>query len=267
MKMQFIAGRDFRPNDTFPGSAIINETFAKTYFNGENPIGHFLAKGQSRCEVVGVVADAPYRSLREQILPVAYVPIHSVDASGGLRSVGDETFIVRTSISDPRSLTATMRQEVQHTGLGMRVTNVTTQMEINQSHTVRERLMATLASFFAVVALLLAGIGLYGVLHYSVLQRRREIGIRIALGARIGDIARGVTLGVYSMVLVGAVTGLGLGMITARYIDSLFYQVKSTDLRVLVIPSVAILAAALLAALPPVIRATRIDPIKMLRSE
>jgi ABC-type antimicrobial peptide transport system permease subunit len=140
-------------------------------------------------------------------------------------------------------------------------------MEINLSHTLRERLLATLALFFAIVAFVLAGIGLYGVLHYSVLERRREIGIRIAVGAQAGGIARLVTMEVFSMVLLGAVVGVGLGMVSVRYIESLFYQVKATDLQMLAVPSLAILAGAFLAALRPVMHAVRIDPATMLRVE
>jgi ABC-type antimicrobial peptide transport system permease subunit len=121
--------------------------------------------------------------------------------------------------------------------------------------------------FFGVIALLLAGVGLYGVLDYSVLQRRREIGIRMALGAQAGDIARRVTVDVFSMVLGGALAGLVLGFAAARYIQTLLYQVKPTDPRMLALPALTILAAALLAALPPVIRAVRIDPAETLRVE
>jgi ABC-type antimicrobial peptide transport system permease subunit len=124
-----------------------------------------------------------------------------------------------------------------------------------------------LGLFFAVVALLLAGVGLYGVLDYSVLQRRREIGIRMAIGAQAGEIARRVTVDVFSMTLAGALAGLALGMASVRYIESLFYQVKATDLGMLALPALAILGAALLAAAPAVIRAVRIDPVTMLRAE
>ena len=122
-----------------------------------------------------------------------------------------------------------------------------------------------LALFFAVVALLLAGIGLYGVLDYAVLQRRREIGIRMAIGAQAGDIARRVTADIFVMVLVGAVAGLALGMVSARYIATLLYEVKATDAGMLAVPSATILAAAVVAALPAVIRAVRIDPAAMLQ--
>jgi ABC-type antimicrobial peptide transport system permease subunit len=124
-----------------------------------------------------------------------------------------------------------------------------------------------LALFFAGVALLLAGIGLYGVLDYSVLQRRREIGIRMAIGAQAADIARRVTADVFLMICTGALAGVALGMASARYITALLFGVKPTDLTMLAIPSVTILAAALLAALPAVLRAVRIDPSIMLRAD
>jgi ABC-type antimicrobial peptide transport system permease subunit len=144
---------------------------------------------------------------------------------------------------------------------------VRTQVEINQSCMVRERLLALLAAFFAAVAVVLAGIGLYGVLDYSVLQRRREIGIRMAIGARAGDIARRVTGEVFAMVLVGAVAGLGLGMASVRFIEALLFAVKPTDLGMVVVPSLTVVAAALLASLPAVLRAVRIDPVAMLRAD
>jgi ABC-type antimicrobial peptide transport system permease subunit len=124
-----------------------------------------------------------------------------------------------------------------------------------------------LGVFFAAVALLLAGIGLYGVLNYSVLQRQREIGIRMAIGAQRSVIARLITARVFSMVLIGAITGLALGMASVRYIETLFYQVKATDPAMLILPSLTILAAALLAALPPVIHALQTDPVIILRAE
>ena len=117
------------------------------------------------------------------------------------------------------------------------------------------------------VALLLAGVGLYGVLDYSVLQRRHEIGIRMALGAPAAHIARQVTTEISFTVLVGAFAGLALGLAAARYVESLLYQVKATDPAMLALPALAIFAAALVAALPPVIRAVQTDPLTVLRSE
>jgi ABC-type antimicrobial peptide transport system permease subunit len=124
-----------------------------------------------------------------------------------------------------------------------------------------------LAGFFSAIALMLAGVGLYGVLNYSVLQRLREIGIRIAVGAQGPNIAKLVTAEVFAMVTLGAVVGVALGMISVRYLQSLFYQAKPTDVAMLAFPSLSILGTALLAAVIPVIRAVRIDPATMLRAE
>jgi hypothetical protein len=272
MKIPLIDGRDFRPSDTQPGSALVNQAFAKTYFDGADPVGKSIdLKMDDRVrlhyQIVGLVADVRYKDLREPILAQLYVPFHSVSASGESGKKVEAALLVRTSLAKPMGLAAALRQEVPQARAGFRVSRVRTQLEINQSHTVRERLLATLAFFFAIVALVLAGVGLYGVLHYSVQQRRREIGIRIAVGAQGGGIARLVTLEVFSMVLAGAIAGVGLGLVSVRYIESLFYQVKATDLQMLALPSVAILAGALLAALRPVIQAVRIDPASMLRVE
>jgi putative ABC transport system permease protein len=267
MRIPFVGGRDLCASDTSPGVAIVNETFAKAVFSSENPIGKSFERGNNRYWIVGLVRDASYRSMREPILPTAYVPFQSIDESGAWEPEGRGTFIVRTSSPNPLALAQTLRQEVPRVRPEFRVSRIRTQLEINQSRTVRERLLATLALFFAVDALLLAGVGLYGVLHYSVLQRGREIGIRMAVGAQAGAIARLVTVDVFSMVLVGAVAGLGLGMASVRYIETLFYQVKPTDMATLAFPSLTILAAALLSALPPVIHAVRIDPVTILRVE
>jgi predicted permease len=272
MKIPLIDGRDFRPSDTQPGSALVNETFAKTYFDGADPVGKTFDLTMDdnvrlRYQIVGLVGDVRYRDLREPILPQLYVPFQSLTASGAAGKKGAGTLLIRTSLANPRALASELRQEVPRARPEFRVSRVRTQMEINLSHTLRERLLATLALFFAIVAFVLAGIGLYGVLHYSVLERRREIGIRIAVGAQAGGIARLVTMEVFSMVLLGAVVGVGLGMVSVRYIESLFYQVKATDLQMLAVPSLAILAGAFLAALRPVMHAVRIDPATMLRVE
>ncbi|MGO8736372.1 MAG: ADOP family duplicated permease [Terriglobia bacterium] len=272
MRIPFIDGRDFLPSDKSPGVAIVNRAFAKQYFNGEDPVGKSFEKvspegSRFRFQIVGLVGDARYRNLREPITPTVYVPFASIDAIGAVVPIDTGAFIVRTLSSNPLALASALRREVSRARVGFRVSNIRTQTEINESHTVRERLLARLAVFFAAVALLLAAVGLYGVLNYSVLQRRREIGIRMALGAPAGEIARHVTTDVLSMVLMGALGGLALGTAAVRYIESLFYQVKPTDPAMLALPSLTILVAALLAALPPIVRAVRIDPATVLRSE
>jgi hypothetical protein len=272
MKIPLLGGRDFQNSDAYPNAAIVNETFARKFLNDQHPVGRFFEKAsdegkRDRMQVVGLVRDAYYQDIHAPILPVVYVPLHSIDKQGGLRPLDEETFIVRTTASNPLALASTLRQEVPRVDARFHVSNIRTQKEIDQAQAIRERLLATLAFFFGAVSLLLAGIGLYGVLSYSLLQRERELGIRLALGARIGDVAREVTAGTLAAVCVGAVVGLGLGMTSARYIASLLYQVKTTDLGVLALPSLIILATALLAAVPAVIRALRIDPVAMLRAD
>jgi predicted permease len=264
MKIPLIDGRDFRASDVDPGVAIVNTAFAKQYFKGENPVGKSFEKTfprRIRFQIVGLSADASYRDLREPMLPLAYVPFHKTEP------IGEGTFIVRTSTPNPLALASILRREVPRSRSEFRVSNIRTQAELVRAQTIRERLLAMLALFFAGVALLLAGVGLYGVLDYSVLQRRREIGIRMAIGAQPGRIARLVTVEILSMVVAGALAGLALGMASVHYIESLLYQVKATDWSALALPSLAILAAALLAALPAVIHAVRIDPVTVLRSE
>ena len=269
MKIRLIDGREFLESDAYPGTAIVNEAFARAYFDGEDPVGRSFERtsDHTHFQIVGLVGDARYRNMREPITPTAYVPFQAIDARGGLQPVSKETYIVRTASANPLALAGTLRQEISRARPEFRVSRVRTQQEINDAHTVRERLLAMLATFFSAVALLLAGIGFYGVLHYSVLQRRHEIGVRIAVGAQGSSIARLVTVEVFAMVMTGAAVGVVLGMVSVRYIESLFYQVKATDASMLAFPALAILGAALLAAAVPVIRAVQIDPATMLRVE
>lgn len=266
MNVRLIDGRDFRPGDMAPGYAIVNEAFAKQFFNGENPLGRSFQRGAvkgtgSRYEIVGLVADARSRDrMRRPILPTAYVPFDSAQPKAR------GTFVIRIA-ANPLALASTLRQEVSRARAEFRVSNVRTQTEINQATTIRERLLAMLALFFAIVALALAAVGLYGVLDYSVIQRQREIGIRMAIGARAGNIARRVTSEVFAMVLAGAAAGLALGLTSVRYVESLLFQVKGASLSALAVPSLTILIVALIAALPGVARAVRIDPASILRSE
>jgi len=270
MKIPLLDGRDFRPDDVDPGAVIVNETFVKTFLNGDNPIGKSFDRTypeRNALHIVGLVRDARYSRMNEQTKPVGYIPFHRNSAQGESRPIRSATIVVRTTGANPLALASVLRREVPRIRSEFRVSNLHTQQELIDAQTVRERLLAMLALFFAVVALLLAAIGLYGVLNYSVVQRRREIGIRLAIGAPAAGIARLVTLDVFAMVLTGAVIGLAAGMTSVRYIETLFYQVKATDAGVLMLPALSLFAAALLASLPAVLEAVRIDPVNTLRSE
>jgi putative ABC transport system permease protein len=268
MRIPLIDGRDFSAADANPSVAIVNQLFAKQFFNGENPTGRWFESDHVRFQIVGLIRDARSRDdMRRPIRAAAYFPLHALDSRGAIVPLRRGTFVVRTRAANPMAMASILRQEVSRAGSAIYISGVRTQAEINLAHTVRERLLAMLAMFFAAVAVLLGGIGLYGVLDYGVLQRRREIGIRMAIGAQAGDIARRVTAEAFSMVLVGTLAGVALGMASVRYIESLLYEVKGTDMNMLIVPSLAILAAASVAALPAVIRAVRIDPVEMLRTD
>jgi putative ABC transport system permease protein len=273
LRIPLIDGRDFRASDSNPAVAIVNEAFSKEYFQGEDPVGKSFERrnldgSRARILIVGLVRNARLRdNPRLPFCPTAFVPFQSADSTGAFLPAGRGDFVVRTSSANPLAMASMLRREIPRARPEFRVSNIRTQTELVRATTVRERLLSILALFFGCVALLLAGVGLYGVLDYSVLQRRREIGIRMAIGARAGHIARGVTAEVFSMIAAGALVGMGTGMAAVRYIETLLYQVKPADPAMLAVPSLTIVAAALVAAIPAVVRAVRIDPVSMLRTE
>ncbi|MFN7923401.1 MAG: ABC transporter permease [Bryobacteraceae bacterium] len=274
MRIGLIEGRDFRPGDRTPllegvktlaaRPVIVNEAFARKYFAGASPIGKWFetleqGKRLMKNEVVGYVRDARYRTMREPFRPTVYVPFGETNWA---------SFTVRAAPSvEPLSLAQGLRRMVSRTRSEFLVTYVHTQEELVRNQTIRERLLASLWLFFAAVALMLAAVGLYGVLHYSVQQRRREIGIRLALGAPVPHVVRHVSTDVFSMLFLGSAIGLGAGLLSERYVQALLFEVKATDITMIVTPLAVLFAAALLAAVPPVLSATRTDPVNALRAE
>jgi putative ABC transport system permease protein len=264
MRIPLLEGRDFRASDRLPGSAIVNNTFVKEYLGSGDPVGKsfdMVTFGGSRLpfRAVGRVADARYRAMREPMRPVAHVPF-TADYTRA-------TFMVRTVGKNPLAMAGDLRRQIIRERPDFHVSNVRTQNELIQSHAVREQLLAMLALFFGTVALLLAGVGLYGILNYSVFQRRREIGIRMAVGAQPGSIAIHMAERAFALMLLGVIVGSALGLAAVRNIESLLFGVKATDLWMLGIPGITILLLAFLAFTPTAIRAVRIDPATTLRTE
>jgi ABC-type antimicrobial peptide transport system permease subunit len=266
-----LSGRDFRTEDANPKVAIVNRSFARQYFGGDNPVGQRFKTAGSKTsyEIVAVAGDAGYRKIREPLMPAFYFPVRWPDKQGTL-TTRQITVMVRAASADAKALgvlEVTLSREIHQSRSEFQVTSAKTQRELIDAQTVRERLLAMLGIFFAAVALLLAGIGLYGVLNYSVMQRRREIGIRMAVGARRAAIARLVTVSVFFRVALGALAGVALGLGLSRYIETLFYHVKAADTAMLTLPLAAIVGVTLLATAPAVVRALRVDPAEILRSE
>ncbi len=270
MDIPLKAGRDLREGDS--NVAVVNERFAKQYFYGANPVGKsFDVKAldgtNKHFEIAGLAGDASYRSLREEVLPQAYVPLRSVNAAGMPQRIRGAVIVVRTMAAAPTVLSGILRRTVALTDSAFRVSTVNTQVALIQRQTVRERLLANLGVFFAGVALLLAATGLYGVVNYSVMRREREIGIRIAMGAQARKIMWLVTARVCFVVLLGAMAGLLVALGSARYIEVLLYGVNASDPSQLMLPTAILLTSALLAVLPVVRRAVTIAPAVLLRAE
>lgn len=277
MQIGLVAGRDFRIGDTPPtrdeqqpvaGVGIVNEAFARTYFDGQSPIGRQVLVRQYRrnpqdtevdapMDIVGLVRDSVYNSLREPVRPTVFVPNEAANHAA---------LVIRTT-GDPLALGPTLRRRVTQIRADFRVTNVGTQSAFVQRQMLRERLLAILSLFFATVALLLAGVGLYGVLNYAVIQQRREIGVRMALGAQAAHVVKRVTAEVFTPVGVGVLIGLSGGVAFGRLVQSILFEVNATDAFSVVAPLLTLGTVAALAALPPALRAVRIDPAQTLRSE
>ena len=264
MQIPLLDGRDFRASDRQPGSAIINDAFAKEYFGGHEPVGKSFdmvtfAGAHISFRVVGRVANSRYRNMREPMMPIAYLPF-SEDYSRG-------TYIVRVAGPNPLLLANALRRAISAARSDFFISTIRTQNELVDSHMVRERVLAMLALFFGAVALLLSGVGLFGLLDYTVLRRRREIGIRMALGAASGGIAVLVAGQTFTRALFGVLIGFAVGAATARLIEPLLYGVKATDVLVVVTPATTLVLVALLAAIPAMVRVIRVDPAVTLRSE
>ena len=269
MGMRLLEGRDFRPGDrmadksdaggVIPGVAIVNETFARVYFNGRNPVGQRVIVNSSKApmEIVGLTADAVYFSVREADQPTVYTPLEPREGA---------TVLVRTD-GAALDLQHALRREIPRLRPDMQVREVLPFQSIITRQIIRERLLAALSSFFAVLALVLAVVGIYSVLNYAVTREQREIGLRMALGARPGHVVALITARLAGMVAIGAVAGLALGLTLGRFVQTLFFQMQLTDPAALAPPMIALAVAALLAILPPAIRAVRTDPARTIRTE
>nr|MBA3514336.1 FtsX-like permease family protein [Pyrinomonadaceae bacterium] len=266
MEIPVLLGRSFTPQDDerAPKVVVVNQTFARLFSSGENPIGKrfgFNADKPTEIEIVGVARDAKYRNLRDESPPTVYVPWLQE-----LGRVGAVTFEVRTA-GDPVAFVTAIRQAVREVDPNLPLAGVKTQLEVANESLRIERLFTRLLSFFGLVALLLAAIGLYGVMAYAVTQRTKEIGIRMALGAQRHNVLKLVLSQGMMLTLIGVVLGASSAIGLTRLMKSLLFGVSATDPVTFIAISFLLAAVALLACYVPARRAMRVDPLVALRYE
>ena len=267
MGIPLLAGRDFdvRDDEGAPQRAVVSESVARRYFGGEDPLGRQIFFGTTPAEVVGVAGDVRYTSLRENAPQMVYRPYRQ--QPGG---IGGLTFLVRAT-SGTTVLTPLLRGEVRAAARDLPVPSVFTLEDQIDGTLVEERLLAALSGFFGAVAALLASIGLYGTVAYTVVRRTREIGIRMAVGAHPGLVARMVLRESLAMVAAGLALGIPAALAAARIargvIAGLLFGVSPADPATLAGATFVLVAIGLVAAYVPARRAARIDPMKALRHE
>jgi predicted permease len=266
MGMPLLLGRDFTSQDgeNAPRVAVINGTMARHYFGTTNPVGkRFTLSGiNGQIEIAGVVRDAKYHSLREPTPRMAFLPFLQVLPS----SLQRMTFEVRTT-GNPNSMMAAVREAVRSIDKNLPIFDVKTATEQMNESLFLERLVATLPTLFGLLALVVASVGLYGVMSYAVARRTNEIGIRMALGAQRSDVVGLVVGHGFRLTLAGAAIGIAGALALTRFLASVLYGVKPTDLVTFVVVSLLLTAVALIASYIPARRGTKVDPIVALRYE
>ena len=266
MGMRLVAGRDFTGADdptAKPGKVVVNQAFVQRFFPNIAPLGQRFGVGAPQrvvdgmFEIVGVVSDAKYRSMREPMMPAVYQVSHAFDSF---------VLHVRTR-GRPESIIQSVRQALTALDPAVPFVEISTLAEDVDASTAGERLTVALASIFGTIAALVTAVGLYGLVAYVVTQRRREIGIRMALGAQTLDIGVLVGRQAFAMVAGGMVVGLGAAAAAAQWMRSLLYGVNPSDPRSPAVAVVFVVLVAVVAIAIPVARATLIEPAAALRQE
>jgi putative ABC transport system permease protein len=260
-----IRGHDFTESDgeTGPMTAIVNQALAHKYFPGEDPLGKRLSLGGGAFTITGVVGSIRQAGLDHEPLPEIYLPYAAADFMGFL---GDAVLMARTSVP-PESITKEVRAAVAGIDPGLPLYNLLTMEQVIDNSLAPRRLNLWLLAIFAGIALVLSAAGLYGVISYLVAQRTREIGMRIALGARTWDVIGLVMRQGASLTGAGLLIGLLGAFAFTRVLQSLLYGVSARDPLTYVALAVLLAAIALIATWLPAVRASQVDPILSIRSE
>jgi predicted permease len=268
MGIGLVSGRDFNDADLSPQSplvAIVNETFARQAFAGVPAVGQHLKQRNDLIEIVGVVRDSRYTSMREDPPPTVYQTFLQTRTGRGQMAL-----YVRLATA-PGAALAQVRQAVQDIDPNLPLFDIHTLTEEMGAVLIRDRLIATLSTVFSGLALILACVGLYGLLAFSVVQRRAEMGIRMALGANRGDVIwtvmRDALLLVGAGVIVGLPAALILGRVASNRISGLLFGLQSTDPFTIVLATMVLALIAAGAGYVPARKASRVDPMVALRTE
>ncbi len=258
-----LQGREFTAQDTpeSPKVAIVNQAVARRFFGSDNALGKRITlENYKDLEIVGIVADAKYRNLKEAPPLTAYIPYSQY------AQLGQRTLCVRAA-GEAGAIIAAIRQEVRNLDPNLPVFNVKTFAEQINDSVSQERLIAMLSSFFGFFALLLAALGLYGVMAYAVTRRTREIGIRMALGAQPGSVLWLVLRETLLLVLLGIALGLPAALVSTRLAKELLFDLSNNDPLTIALATLVMIAIAALAGYLPARRAARVDPLVALRYE
>ncbi len=261
-----LLGRDISERDGVdsPRVAVINETMAQFYFPGVNPIGKrifWIPGGKLSLEVVGVVRNVQDHSVRWKPVRRFYVPF-----SQPIEPISTLVFEIRT-LSRPEILIAALEREVREADPSIPILSIQTLDQTMERSFLLERIIATLASIFGAVALLLSTLGLYGVMSYATVRRTSEIGLRMALGAQTGDVIRMVLRESMTLVAAGIIIGIPAGLAATRFITSWLFGLKASDPPAIMTAVSLVAAVTVVAGYIPARRASRVDPMVALRCE
>ncbi|HMH45499.1 MAG TPA: ADOP family duplicated permease, partial [Pyrinomonadaceae bacterium] len=262
MELRVIKGRAFTTldNEKSPLVAIISETMARRYFPNEEPLGKRIGRGPDRWrEIVGVARDVKHFGLDADTPPTMYFPMRQSPARA-------MNLIARTA-GDPLSLAPSLRAQVWAGDHNLAIANLGTMKDLVSASIVQQRFILLLLGCFAALALLLAAVGIYGVMSYAVTQRTHEIGIRMALGARMADVLKLIVRNGITLTLIGVAIGLTLALALTRLMTSLLFGVTPTDAMTFAMVSAGLVLVALVACYIPARRATKVDPLIALRYE
>ena len=263
MRIAVRDGREFEATDsnaTNPMPVIVNDVFVRTYFHGDRAVGQRLTTtrgGQAVVyQIVGVVGGTYDGSVRGEMSPFFFTPIS--DPAG--------TIQIRSQV-DPKTLADRVRQELPRVHPSLRLVDITLQTSLVGNTLLRERLLAVLSGFFAALGLVLAAVGLYGVLSYAVASRTREIGIRLALGAQAAAIVKAIAGRIAIALIAGIVLGLAGGVYLARFVEAILFEIHPVSPWSFGLPLLCLVIVALVATWAPMQRAIRVDPSEALRSD